>query len=65
MYRQWICSTAMLPCPDSRWLQEASSGDIFPIAVILYNKELDIAVNFQLFWYDLKQKFNSLDDCSF
>lgn len=50
MYRQWICSTAILPYPDSRWLQEVSSSDTFPIADILYDKELDIAVNFQLFY---------------
>ncbi|XP_042775657.1 contactin-associated protein-like 4 isoform X2 [Panthera leo] len=31
-------STAVLPYPDSRWLQEASSSDVFPIAVVLQNK---------------------------
>ncbi|XP_042825581.1 contactin-associated protein-like 4 isoform X2 [Panthera tigris] len=31
-------STAVLPYPDSRWLQEASSRDVFPIAIVLQNK---------------------------
>lgn len=42
MYRQWICSTAILPYPDLRWLQEASSSDVFPIEVTLYNEELEL-----------------------
>ena len=53
-YGQWLCSTAPLPFPDSRWLQEDAPSDTCPMAVILCDKELDVAVDFQLCRYELK-----------
>lgn len=38
----------LLAVAASGWLQEASASDSCPIAAILCNQELDIAVHFQL-----------------